>query len=304
MCKTYRDFPDFYKNPVIQSIANNERWTVSDSNKTPIDMFCLEYQNRICGALFTDENSLTSLPHLCELLPDAANHAYYMDALIDKFVMLDIEPKCPDNIKQKLLQLPYTYGEVSMSGKGYHLIFPLPDCIDYYPIVKTKVVLKEEHGWYEILLNHYVTFTRNMLPPATGHENFIELFKELASTQKESHREDVDIQNIQPEHIPNQDKIIELLINQTYKKTAKDFYDDMSKYEYGHIGFLNYKLNCILNVSAIKAAHEYSDNEKAWLLYQAAKEVIPYRPKHDETRDDLPWLLYLSQEIIAKNINR
>lgn len=304
MNQSYLDFPEFYSNPWIQSIADYHKWTVSDSNKMPIDMFCFEYQHRICGALFTDENSLTSLSHLCELIPNAKNNTYYLDALTDKIVVLDIEPTCPDDIKQQLLNMPYVYGETSMSGKGYHLIFPLPKCIDDYPIAKTKVVMKEEHGYYEILLNHYVTFTRNMLPESIGTEDFIQLFKQLATQQKESHRNEVDIQDIQPDDIPNQEKILELLYNQTYKKTPEDFHNDMSKYEYGYIGFLHYKLQCILNVSFIKDSHNYTDNEKAWLLYTIAIDKIPYRAKHDETRDGLPWLLYLSQEIIAKNIKK
>ena len=315
MCKTYLDFPDFYNHPFIQSISDTERWTVSDNTKKPIDMFVWIYQQRIAGAATTDSNSLISLPRLCEVLPNAANNTFYMDALADNFVMLDSEKTCPDDIKAELLKLPYIYGETSLSGKGYHLVFPMPDCFFEYPAAMKKIVMKEEHGYYEILLNHYVMFTRNMIPPSEGTGDFETFFRSLCVKQKETHREDVDINDMEPMPGPDYDKIVALLMRQDYKKSTSDFSEDMSKYEYGFMGYLNYKLNQILKVNTIaiekvysekegkeiSRKYVYSDNERAWILYNVAKERIPYRAKHDELRDNLPWLLYLAREIIAKN---
>lgn len=303
MCKTFHNFDDFYNHPFIKSITDNEKWTVSDKDKKPIDMFAYKYRQQITGALFTDNKSLVSLPELCELIPNARNNAYFMDSIVDKFVVLDIEPICPDVIKQKLLKTKYVYGEISMSGKGYHLIYPLPDCFSKYPIAQKKIVMKEEHGYYEILLQHYVTFTRNMLPDATGGEDFEKIFEELASTQKETIRKDIDVQELKPNDIPLEKDILITLNHLDYNKTPIDFYNDMSKYEYGFMGFLYYKLKKQLALQDYKE-HKYSDNEKAWLLYTVAKNKIPKRQKHDEYRNNLPWLLYLASEIIAKDENK
>lgn len=301
---TYKDFPEFYSNPIIQSIAPNKRWSISTNKKVPIDVQILKSEQRIAGAQNLDERSLVSLDTLCEWIPNAANNAYYLDALIDRILVVDIEPKCPDDLKEKLLQLPYAYGEISMSGKGYHLVFPLPKCFNDFPVAQQKIVMKEEHGYYEILLNHWVTFTRNTIKSATNtqkQEDFEEFFKELACTQKETHKTAIDINDLEPNEFPYKDKILSLLMTQSYHKTLSDFYDDNSRFEYGFIGFLYYKLQQILSVSHIKKAHEYTDNEKAWLLYLVAKERLPYRSKHDEFRDGLPWLLYQAREVIAKN---
>lgn len=314
--RTYLDFPEFYNHPFIKSIADIERWTVSDNNKRPIDMFEWIYRQKLVGAATTDSNSLISLHRLCQTLPNAANNTFFMDTLTDNFVMLDIEKTCPDEIKQELLKLPYIYGETSLSGKGYHLVFPCPACFFEYPAATKKVVMKEEHGYYEILLNHYVMFTRNMIPPSEGTGDFETFFRNLCEKQKEVNREDVDIHDMEPEHGPDYDKIVELLIRQDYKKTRDDFSEDLSRYEYGYIGFLYYKLNQILKVNTIalydvkseetgktvKQKYVYSDNEKAWILYTVAKDKIPYRAKHEEQRDGLPWLLYMAREIIAKNV--
>lgn len=304
MCKTYMDFSDFYNHPFIQSISGRERWTVSDNTKRPIDMFVFIHQfGRVTGAAFTDENSLVDLPTLCKHIPNAANNAYYMDVLVDDFVVLDIEKTCPDDIKAELLKLPYIYGETSLSGKGYHLVFPAPACLQDYPVAMKKTAMKDPKGHYEILLNHYVTFTRNMIPPADENNtgDFEALFRKMAIDQKDVNRTDVDIKSIEPEHGPDYDKIVGLLRRQEYKKSLSDFYDDFSKFEYGCMGFFHFKLKQILKVNTIAPGYAYSDNEKAWIIYEICKDKIPYRAKHDEMRDGLPWLLYLAREVIAKD---
>jgi hypothetical protein len=306
MFDPYEHFSAFYTNPLIQSIKDRAKWTISDKDKMPIDMYALMVEHRISGALSTDENSLVSLDKLCQYMPTAANNAYYLDALIDGFVVLDIEPKCPDDIKSELLRLPYEYGEVSMSGKGYHLLFKMPDCISEYPAAQKKIVLKEEHGYYEILMNHYVTFTRNAIPLSENADakGFEKIFRELASVQTESAKgEAFDVTVEPPDDIPFEDLIVSTLMKQNYRKTIEDFDNDNSLYEYAFIGFLHYKLKLILNVSRIKATgHEYTDNEKAWIIYKVAQEVIPYRSKHEETRCQLPWLLFLAKSSIEKDI--
>lgn len=297
-------FDDFYNNPVICAIADNERWTVSDKNKKPIDMFSFEYRNQIHGALFTNELSLVTLPKLKNILPNATNNTYFLDAMVDKIVILDIEPKCPEPIKKQLLKLPYIYGETSMSGKGYHLVFPLPQIIEKYPIAAAKKVLKENNGYYEILMHHWVTFTRNSIPCHTKKTKFEKLFEKMASEQKDHIRHDIDIEKIKPDNIPRYEQIIEALMRQTYQKTSVDFYNDMSRYEYATIGFFYYKLENILSAIKKYEHHDYTDNEKAWLLYVVIEQKIKYREKHDTLRSGLPWLLYLTQELIARNIGQ
>jgi len=297
----YEHFKSFYENDFVKAIQHNERWTISDKNKMPIDIWCLITEQRIAGAQCTDGNSLADLATVMKTLPNAANNTYYLDALIDNIVVLDIEPTCPDDIKAELLKLPYLYGEISMSGKGYHLVFPLPDCFSEYPIIQNKIVMKEEHGHYEILLNHYITFTRNAIAPSANETNFEEMFRGLASVQKESIHKNEFTLELEIESIPFRDEIIQMLENQKYKKSLSDFFDDKSKFEYGYIGFLYFKLKQILNITYIKKRHTYTESEKAWLLYETAKNVIPYREKHEESRNKLPWLLYLTHEVIAKN---
>lgn len=309
-------FPLFYNSDFIKSIADNCKWTISDKDKMPINIRKLIYEQKLEGATTQDDTCLMTLPELCSeverMTKNApANHAYYLDALIDRWVVLDIEPKCPDAVKAKLLNLPYIYGELSLSGKGIHLIFPLPDCIERYPNAKVKVVFKEEHGWYELLMCHWVTFTRKMIHPFQGdisnQADFIEFFDKMASEQKETKRTEVDITEFENLDIPEEEEIISLLTQQQYTKRLADFYNDHSKLEFGYASFLVHKINKLLHVSFIEKAFaeknfspEMMTNIKAYLIYKTMMNNLEPRAKWDESRDGLPWLLYIAREGIAK----
>ena len=296
------DFNHFYEHDIIKKLAKNEKWTVSDKDKIPIDLKLWIYQQKLCGAQFNNDLSLVTLDVLRKEIPNAANHAYYLDAMIDKYVVLDIEPSCPDDIKQELLQMSYSYGERSMSGKGYHLIFPLPTCIAEYPIAQTKLVLKEEHGYYEILMAHYVTFTADMLPPASGTEPFEPLFRKLASQQKEVVRTEMDITEMAPEMDTCTLRIQTALkfCGHCYPKHLEDFHNDHSKYEFAYMMHLYKNLQKLIQMDSVQTHRTYTESEQAWFLYSLAKEQLPHRVKHEETRDGLPWLVYLAREVMAK----
>lgn len=298
--------PDFTQHPFIKSIADISKWTVSDRNKRPIDMWGIICEGQIYGALAPDEHHLCTLEILNETIPitNRTNSTFYVCAVESGFVMLDIEPDCPQKLKDKFLQMPYVYGEVSMSGKGLHLAFPLPDNYMDYPIAFTKPALKNENKWFEILLNHYCVFTGKTIAPATGNEDFNTLFYEMASKAKETVRTNFDLSEERPKNIPESimNAVVRQLINkgQSYKKTKDDFGGDDSKYEFSTLCFMYRTLKRMTKGNNQQRVIEYSDSDKAWLLYEAAKEVIPYRPKHDEERDGLPWLLYEARECIAK----
>lgn len=303
---TWRDFPTFYENAFIKRIASSKKWTVSDKNKRPIDMYTLIHEQKVWGMAFDrGHDPLVDLETLCEVIPSATNNAYYLDALIDNFVVLDIEPKCPDVIKQQFLNLPYLYGEISMSGKGIHLVFDLPkDIVEKYPAVKQKLALKEQHGYYEILLNHMITFTRNTLPPSEFKEDisvFDHVFEMLAMQAKESEAvsDQIVVKDINTDNIPYYDRLMTTLRSVKYNKTSNDFHGDMSKYEFGATGFYFRALMKLLKNNTYKD-HTYTDEEKAIILYKLTSEKLPPREKHEQTRNNMPWLLYIATCLIAK----
>ena len=302
-------YPEFYNNPVIKQIADDEKWTVSTADKIPVDMYVLRYHKKVTGALFQDSRSLCTLNELIDILPHAPNHTYYLNAIESGFVIVDIEPSCPDNIKNELLQLPYLYGEVSNSGKGYHLIMHLPANFADYPETAVKPALKEKHGYYEILLNHYAMFTKRTINKATGNKSFEDLYAKLAQNQTPLKRNDFYIKDFDENTIiPHKDTLVDKLLDGPPKKTLKDFNNDESRYEFAVAMHYNSRLSTMLLAlkKQIKAQetqkepHEYTLEERAYIIYLALKETVPHRDKHDTVRQDLPWLLYLAQEVIAK----
>lgn len=319
---TYKDFMDFYNNPVIKQIASNKRWTVSTTKevtlkngkkktKMPIDMYELINNNNIWGCAWDrGHHPLVDLATVCDTLPTATNNAYLLDANEDNFVVLDVEGRCPDFMKQEFLKLPYLYGEVSMSGHGLHMIFNFPkDILAKYPNAMTKASLQSENKDYEILMaDHFVTFTRNSLPlPQTNlsQSDFERLFEQLCSIQKPSIQADsVKITDINTDSIPNFNSIMNVLRCQNYNKTLADFeyknktgYDN-SSYEYYAARFYYTKLKTLLAVSYKN--HSYTDEEKAIIVYSLISSKIPYRNKHDESRAGMPWLLFIATRMIAK----
>lgn len=302
----------FINHPFIQSIAHEKLWTISDINKRPIDMVEFANSHKIIGATYSNDKSLVDLATLNQLIPNAANYAFYLNAPKNKFVVLDIEPSCPDNKKQEFLRMKPLYMETSMSGKGIHMIFEYPaDIIEKYPDAQNKIVFRGENHSYEILINHYVTFTGRQLPiPEIDNPlSFRDLFETLASNQKPSAtKADIQIDDMEPVETEQLPKLMSLLRNamNQYKKTPDDFKkengrdNDTSRYEYAVVGYMYRKLQDILKVQAIAAEHEYTFEEQIWIMYQLIYDYIEPRAKHEELRNGRPYIVFLMETVIAK----
>lgn len=305
--KTWEDFPDFYENEFVRKIAGNEKWTISDKNKRPIDMYALLKKGTIWGASYTrGYNPLIDLNTLIKAIPNCANNAYHLEADIDRFVVLDIEPKCPQIIKDELLKLPWIYGETSLSGKGLHLVFELPqDLWKKYPAIQNKVALKEEQGFYEILLDHMVTFTRNTIKRPENERDiseFYNIFEILAAKTKETKVIDgaLTVEDIDTDSIPMFDRTIAVLSGQTYGKKLSDFFDNHSKYEFGMCGFYRRAFKRLITNEQYKGI-TYTEEQEAIILYTLLTEKLEHREKHDTKRNGMPWLLFLATRCILKS---
>lgn len=311
----------FQQHPFIQSIKDKPKWTISNEKKIPLDIQILMTENKIHGANFYDEQSLTTLTEIDNFFAKQNlllnNHAFFLDVMTDNFVVLDIEPSCPKNIKEKLLNTAYIYGEISLSGKGYHLVFHTPQCFMEYPNAHSKPALKEENGNYEILLNHFCTFTGMVInPPSNPTYDFNDIYKELASSAKNITKQrevDITVLTEKPD-TENADRILELLKHagmqwtkrpENFKKDKCPSENDPSRYEWAYIAYLKKKLSSILCISAIADEHEYTEEEQAFFLYTTIQELIPHREKHDTYRltsdgTKLPWLGYLIKDVMEK----
>ena len=111
---------------------------------------------RVMGAMNHSKQCLYPLDRVRRLIPEASNFAYYLSAQDAPYVILDIEPSCPESLRRSLLDTDFLYAETSMSGKGLHLAYKMPESVlKAYPNIINKTVLRHPKKYYEILINHY-----------------------------------------------------------------------------------------------------------------------------------------------------
>lgn len=319
-------FPQFYANPAIGALAPACRWTISgrlgedgadQGRKAPVDVRHMlagctpncRHEGPLRGAFRLDSTCLMDLDELTAAVPLAANVAYRLQSSTDGVVVLDVEPDCPPEVSAALLAIPGAlYSEVSMSGHGYHLLFPLPSNAAEFPDAADKAVLREEHGWYEVLLDHWVTFTRTPVPssvvaaPSGGTPSTLDaLYASLAALAKPSPLVSPAVLGTDGSpDLPMEDWIVEQTLEDARPrlKTPDAFGNDMSRWEFSTLGILSGSMHLPL-VSARSLGNEYSGSDEAWLLYRAASQVLPHRPKHDTTRNGRPFLLDRAAGLLA-----
>lgn len=316
-------FPHFYQNPAVRTFALQARWTISGrlgdlpdgpdgrvpTRKAPIDVRHLIDTGRLRGAWANDERCLVTLEELTAAIPNAANVAFRLRAPVDGLMVLDIEKSCPAPVAAALLRLPGTlYAEQSMSGLGYHLLTPVPPNFFDYPDAVAKPKLQEEHGWWEILLDHWCTFTRTPItrapdtaPDPTVPDTVAGLYARIAATAKPAaHAQAIEV-TADPPKIPFADRIIKAAIEHAAPqfKTPADFHDDLSRWEFSILNALYRHLQPELDFYAARARVVFTDSDIAWLLYHAAAQVLPPREKHLGRRNGRPYLLERAVQMTA-----
>lgn len=304
------DYPLFYEHPFIKSISEIPRWTISTEDKMPIDInsFLFAHKYRLNNDPYKDSLSLTEL---VKFVPQARNHAFYMDALQDSFILVDVEPKCPDEIKERFLAMDWIYGEVSLSGHGYHLVFRIPESFDTFDYAKNRTVMKDpERGYFEVMLNHWVTFTRSMIKrKGDPAETFDDFYKEYAVGFNHPKEQAIDIQTDRSQ-IEDYDLLVERLEESLdenpWDKDPEDFLNDdgrcdHSRYEFNVLRFYGARLANVLHEHKLVTGdiHKYAPDELALMVYDVAAKRLEHRPKHDQTRDDMPFLLYQTTAALA-----
>lgn len=308
----------FHTHPIIQQLGQNPRWTMSGvkskTGKVPLDAWhYVDRGGEKIGARGHDQNYLMTLEgvyktfyqEICTL--QNVPYVYYLDCLIDDIVCLDVEPDCSNELKQMFLRLPFLYGEFSLSGKGLHLLLPLPkDIFSQYPQAQKKLKMQNAKEGYEILLNHWMTFTGNMLYPAQNlvdMEEFRKIFDIECKKQVESElKRQIDAKLIAPEEIPGFNAIMARMQYGSVNPKLPSQYETMSHYEYGSASFIMHKLYRILRAYPVYTMnHTYTDEEIIMLIYYKLVDVLQHREKHDTERDGLPYLVYIIRNLVSKN---
>lgn len=303
-------FPGFYGNAAIRQLARSSRWTVSTRDKVPLDVRKLiSGDPEISGAFEPTPQYLVTLDELAAAIPGAVNNAFYIDVFEDDLIVLDIEPSCPEDLRSHLLRLPALYRETSMSGRGYHLVLPVPTEALDRPFAIEQCVIRDSRSSkaFELLQRHYVTFTRNVVAAPTEGllpmQAWGELYAELADLipverRVRDQQVAVAITEDIPDH-PANAMLLRELTNDQMKASLRplsDFDGDHSGFEFSALGVLLTRLRLLKTVNNIglEPGHD------AWLIYRALTVLIPRRPKHAQLRGSRPLLLDRAALIVAQ----
>lgn len=297
-------FPEFYGNDHVQALGQSPRWTVSDKEKCPIDMKELMATGKLQGAWRNTQECLVTLDELAGFMPGATNTAFRLQSQTDGYLVLDIEPTCPPETTAMLMGLPSLWTEYSMSGKGYHLLLPMPSNFWDYPIATVKTALRGPGNHYEILLDHWITFTRE--PVLTRFRDAVpldwpEFYASLAREAVESPTAHLDIGDLKPLIEHEAEIVAHMIAYGPGKKSLVDFGNDHSAYEFSVMGRLRHAMSRML--AQLMAAYDgldYTWEQQVWLVYEAALETFPHRPKHDELRSGMPLLFDRAKWVIGR----
>lgn len=311
------------KTPLIQQIKDLPIWTVSSNDKVPLDAKVLLEQQRLAGASLQDTkhwplvslNELDAMPDL-----DYVNRTIRLDARRNNIFMIDVEPSAPEELLRHFYHnCPANYAEISTNG-GLHLMIKIPEDLiteenDY--LLDTTVIKDNQNKVEYIFGNHYCTLTKKIItdknivdfdtdPIAKAGlkailDSIVHFDAEAKVAREEAQRMKIQFND---DHINK--KLISLLINtegmnafvsRTQAKTLNDYNtDDPSVYERkicAAVSFKIYESVQFMKTSAVAQQFAtFSDNDAVYAVYQLAEKIIPYRDKHDEVRNGMPWLLY------------
>ena len=333
-------WPTFYDNETIQELGRTCRWSISTNDKMPIDVPHLVSTGAVRGAAIRNgfDQVCVTLDTLVDSIPQAANHAYYLNSMADHVIIVDIEKTCPKDVALSLLgMLPDAlYSETSMSGKGYHLVMPLPDNFYEWPDANTRSVLKHPEGWFELLQAHWVTFTRNPIPEDIVAESreavrvdWDTLWASLASQAPPRPavndfaitEEDLLPKGYSDEDAEVEDEIYESVTESMQwleeggrLKDRESFGGDWSRYEFGRISIIVQKVfrEILFRIIAEKGAGYVQQEDNGGvhpgtvirISTRVAREVLDHRDKHDQERNGMNFIMWrVSQNLELQDLD-
>lgn len=325
----------FSKNPLIQLIAKDKNWTVSNNKKIPINARLFLNTDKIEPVKFNNGNPLVSLDELdANVNLQAVNRTYRLKARENRIIAIDVEPHSSQELKDYVLKFPAHLTELSTNG-GVHLFIKVPEDLindenrymfDDLSVFKEPVPKEEQRqAYYEVIFNdHFITFTKrmdidkectNFISNEIARKqliDFLEKIVELDRDKKESrelaknYKIELAQNMIDNKSMERIDRFIALkalrsAIDQTSDKTIEDFGDDGSRYEMSVASTLSAHVIKIHKLSIkTEMLHELasslSEQDLAYSVYRMIEDIVPYRDKHEEFRDGLPWLLYISKK--------
>lgn len=333
--RTLMNLDGFVANPLIHKIGKEAFWGFSDDDKRPLDARHYIDTGNLRMFRMEDEHDTSALVTLAELEDDKnlkyVNRAYRFHEngkRRNPLMCIDVEKIANEELVQKMMTLPMHYAEFSKSG-GIHILIEVPRCIIDTDInyLFNLTAFKDLSEEFEIIFNkHFCTFTKKVIqtrtpdfsnadtPDSKKLKEFllnIVALDEKAALIREQRKGIVlkDVPIYEEENLPDHIVALAELMPQDYLEylsgiSEADYEHNLSRYEYNIATRISGKLyNCIeestdpfLSSYLTKSPLDLDVWDYIYATYVHMKTVLPHRPKHNQKREGLAWLLYLSRD--------
>lgn len=291
----------FRTNPNIRELAAAPRWSISDVNKMPLSMYGMA-RNKYYGASTAKPEDMWTLDQIAEHYPDAPNAAFWLKSKDCGYALIDIEKTCPVETREILCYgLPWYYAETSLSGLGIHLLVDRPvDLLAKYPDA-AKAAIKAHDGTFEVLLNHWVTFTMNPISSGPRTEPVPEyadraaaLLDELFASMKPVATHDFTIGNYE-DAMARFSRIERCYLERDLRTYLVTFISRMAdRDDQSRVDWCIACRAVTFVQKTIGGTHDDCATIAVALLRSilGTHDLLPYRDKYDSMRGDEPYLEY------------
>lgn len=318
---------------LIDELRSEKAWVISDKDKVPIYVQkYLETgnENAIWPCTRGDMANLSTFDDI-KHAPKLANcfSAYRVHASSNLVIIFDVEPSTDKNTLYWFYSQPAHYKEFSWHY-GIHLVYKLDRRRLSEKAVamlssRTEIKHTEDKLNYEVMMNnHFVSFTGRAISSGTVDEaspvpdwvyQQLEKEAETLSTQKieaitvDSKQTDVSdfLYNSYIVDDQNQNSYISYLKDLTPEDVSKTD-TSPSSYEYGIairlVGYLKRQIASIKEKDGLDVViakdlwkvdvSKISPSDIALAVERGLEDICPERDKWSQTRNHLPWLLYVA----------
>lgn len=295
-----RIWAPFYGNEAIRALGSYPSWSVSDpKDKRPLDVSALT-RGELFGASPRHPGSTVTLDELVETFPNLVNNALSLDAARMGYAVLDIEKTASAATRERMLALPWVYAETSMSGKGIHLVIPYPQkLMERYPYATAKPAVKAPDGTWELLLSHWVTFTRNVIDARPGTADIAPVLEPILATVRPP-APPVELKDLPKiEDVPDGRLIMRYLASERFPKTPECYEGDLSRLDFSGLVYYLARIRrfCALN----SERYALTDEDQVTLAIQMLADDGWERDKwYGKTIHGTPYIIYSAKQALAR----
>lgn len=319
---------------LMDKLKNDPAWGVSTRKKAPVYLGTYLKTNNPADLEYVTKDDLKHLPTLAEIEANGdfkkTPKAYHLHAKDNLVIGFDIEPACSDTWLKFLGNLKVHYREYSMHN-GWHFLIQLNrEKLSDKTLMMIASETERKHAEqtkygpleYEIMMNkHWLTVTQKT------HGDFISLSEDAdpiiyhwLNDESKNWKQLKHVKEINPESIGiHASQLAKNIHHYLFSKHIVERVRDLDPSDYQHAtggndtslyeyvvactlaGSLNYRLSNLTSFEE-KMLYEHVDLDQELTIADKVQatalelgNILQPRPKWNELRDGLPWLVFTAK---------